>query len=133
MSYNPEKYGALLAATLPAVIKTDAQHDRILEIIDDLMSKPDNDLSPEEEKLLDLLADIVEQYERRIYPPLAELKPHEILQFLIEENGLKQKELIDVFGAESRVSDAVNGKREISKAQARKLSERFKVSAELFI
>lgn len=132
MNYNSEKYGALLAATLPAVIETDAEHDKMIETVGSLMSKREEDVSPEEGKLLDLLASLIEEYERKIYPP-AKLKANEILLFLIEENDLKQKDLIDVFGAESRVSDAVNGKREISKAQARKLSERFKVSAELFI
>ena len=130
MSYNPEKYAALLADTLPAVIKTAEEHNRLIEIAGVLMKR--DELSPEEDRLLDLLADIIEDYERKIYPP-ARLAPHETLQFLIEENGLKQKDLVDVFGSESRVSDAVNGKRELSKAQIKKLCERFRVSAELFL
>jgi HTH-type transcriptional regulator / antitoxin HigA len=132
MSFDPDKYRALLAATLPAVIETNAEHDRLIKAVEDLMHRGEENLSPEEGKLLDLLANLIEDYERKIYPP-AELAPHELLQFLIQEHRLKQKDLVDVFGAESRVSDAVKAKRAISKAQAKKLSERFKVPAELFI
>jgi HTH-type transcriptional regulator/antitoxin HigA len=133
MSYDEKKYGALLATTLPAVIETDEEHDRMLAIIDGLMSKNDDALSPEEERLLHLLADIVEQYERRIYPPLKQSTPQEILNFLMQANGLRQKDLLDVFGSGGIASEVINGKRAISKAQAKKLAERFSVSVELFI
>ena len=133
MNYDANKYGALLAATLPAVIETDEEHERVLSIINGLMSKDDNALSPEEERLLNLLADIVEQYERRIYPPLEPSPPHEILNFLIQENGLRQKDLLDVFGSGGIASEVINGKRAISKPQTKKLAERFSVSVELFI
>jgi antitoxin component HigA of HigAB toxin-antitoxin module len=41
--------------------------------------------------------------------------------------------LLDIFGSRSRVSDAVNGKRAISKEQAKRLSERFKLRVEAFL
>jgi HTH-type transcriptional regulator / antitoxin HigA len=41
--------------------------------------------------------------------------------------------LLRLFGARGRVSEVVNGKRAISKAQAKALGEFFKVSPELFI
>ena len=122
-----------MATTLPAVIETDAEHDRVLAVIDTLMSKDDDAISLAEERLLNLLADIVEQYERRIYPPLEPSTPHESLNFLMQENGLRQKDLLDVFGSGGIASEVINGKRAISKAQAKKLAERFSVSVELFV
>ena len=51
----------------------------------------------------------------------------------MEENGYKQSDLRHVFGSSGIASEVVNGKRSISKAQAKKLAEFFKVSIELFI
>ena len=133
MDFNARKYGALLATTLPSVIETEAEHGRVLDIINGLMSKDDNALSPEEERLLNLLANLVEQYEQRLYAPLKSSTPQEILRFLVQENGLRQKDLLDVFGSGGIASEVINGKRAISKAQAKKLAERFSVSVELFI
>lgn len=42
-------------------------------------------------------------------------------------------DLVPVFGSRGRVSEVINGKRAISKAQARALGEFFKVSPDLFI
>jgi HTH-type transcriptional regulator/antitoxin HigA len=50
----------------------------------------------------------------------------------MEQHGLKQKDLADVFGTPSVVSEVMSGKRELNKEQIRRLSERFKVSPELF-
>lgn len=130
-NFNPEKYGALLMTALPQVIESDAELERAEEIIDRLLSKGEN-LSPEEEKLLDLISDLIEKYEDERYP-FPEVPPNEILKFLMEENGYKQSDLLHVFGSSGIASEVVNGKRSISKAQAKKLAEFFKVSVELFI
>ena len=55
------------------------------------------------------------------------------LQFLMEQNDLRQADLVSIFGSRGRVSEVVNGKRAISKAQEKALGEFFKVSPELFI
>ena len=129
--FNPEKYGALLMSALPQVIESEAELDRAEEIINRLLSKGEN-LSPEEEKLLDLVSDLVEKYEDEHYP-FPEVAPNEILKFLMTENDYKQSDLLHVFGSSGIASEVVNGKRSISKAQAKKLAEFFKVSVELFI
>jgi HTH-type transcriptional regulator/antitoxin HigA len=51
----------------------------------------------------------------------------------MEDRGIRQRDLIPVFGSSSVVSDVLNGKRSISKAHARKLAEHFHVPASLFI
>ena len=47
--------------------------------------------------------------------------------------GLKQGDLAPLLGSKGRVSEVINGKRSISKAQAKTLADFFHVSAELFI
>ena len=129
--FSPEKYGALLMTALPQVIESEEELERAEKIIDSLLSKGEN-LSPEEEKLLDLVSDLVEKYEDEHYP-MPEVAPNEILKFLMEDRGLKQSDLLHIFGSSGIASEVVNGKRSISKAQAKKLAEFFKVSVELFI
>ena len=50
----------------------------------------------------------------------------------MEQHGLLQKDLVDVFGTRSIVSEALSGKRELNKEQIARLSARFHVSPELF-
>ncbi len=128
---DTEKYGQLLATALPSSIETDEECERLEKIVDKLISKGAN-LSPEEDKLLDLLSDLIETYEDRVYP-IEDASPQEMLKFLMEENDLKQSDLLHVFGSSGIASEVVGGKRSISKEQAKKLAEFFKVSVELFI
>ena len=55
------------------------------------------------------------------------------LRALMDEHGLKQTDVLDVFGSQGVVSQVLNGKRDISKAQAKRLAARFHVRADLFI
>jgi len=128
------KYGMLLMQTLPAVISSEEELERLTEEIDRLITKGirEGELSPEEEQLLELLSVLVESYEDEHYP-FPEVAPNEILKFLMEDRELKQKDLVHIFGSTGITSEVVNGKRSISKAQAKKLAEFFKVSVELFI
>ena len=48
-------------------------------------------------------------------------------------NGLKQKDLLDVFGTPSIVSEVLNGKRQLTTEHIRRLTRRFNVSADVFI
>lgn len=131
---DEKKYGDLLMSVLPSVITNDEELDRLTKEIDRLITKDikQGSLSPEEDKLLELLALLVEEYEDEHYP-IPEAKPNEILKMLMYEHDLKQSDLLDIFGSSGIASEVVNGKRSISKTQAKKLAERFKVSVELFI
>jgi HTH-type transcriptional regulator/antitoxin HigA len=56
-----------------------------------------------------------------------------MLAHLIETSGRTTKDLLPIFGTRSRVSEVLNGRRSVSKEQAKKLAELFKVSTDLFI
>lgn len=129
---NNQTYADLVVKVLPTAIRSEEEYEIMLANIDELMSKSEDKLSPEEERLLETLAILVESYEDEHYPML-EVAPNEVLKFLMEENGLKQSDLLHIFGSSGIASEVVNGKRSISKAQAKKLAEFFKVSVELFI
>jgi HTH-type transcriptional regulator/antitoxin HigA len=121
-----ENNGALVAGTLPRVIETPAELKRLTREIGPLLDKGDRRRA-EEAELCRLVLKLIDDYqtEQRLIP---RLNPHELLQALLEESGKRQTDLLTVFGSRSRVSDAVNGKREISKAQAKRLGQLFNLS-----
>jgi HTH-type transcriptional regulator/antitoxin HigA len=127
---NEKKYGKLLAKTLPRVIADDEEFDRMVAQLEAL-SIPERQLSAEEDALATLLERLIADYDDRFSLP--EQPPHEMVKYLMEQRGLKQADLVPVLGSRAQVSDLVNGKRGISKAQAKKLAAYFGVSAELFI
>ena len=129
---NVSGYSKLLQRYTPKVIKTAKENERALKAIAELMTKGDDGRTPEEDAALDLLATLVDEFERRTYDiPAAD--PVGILQFLMEQHQLRPIDLAGTLGSRARVSEILSGKRAISKEQARKLSERFHVSPALFI
>lgn len=129
---DERRYGRLLAKAAPAVIQTEAENERTLEKIEVLMDKGEK-RSPEEDRLLELLAKLVEDFEAKAYS-LGESTPGEILAYMIEKRGLKQADLVPVLGcSKSFMSEMVSGRREISKANAKKLAAFFGMPVELFI
>ena len=126
-----ERYGKLLASALPTVIQTKAENDYYLIVVEGLMRKGD-EISKEEVALLDLLTLLIETFERKHYK-IKKSTPRASLNELIAANHLKQSDLLPIFGSKGRVSEVVNGKRKISKEQAKKLANFFHVSADLFI
>jgi HTH-type transcriptional regulator / antitoxin HigA len=126
-----QKYGKLLARTLPAIIETEAENEHFLAEIEKLIDKEDK-RSPEEDKLLDLMTTLVEDFEEKNYP-IPDGPPHEALQELMRSRGLKQRDLLDIFGSDGIASEVVNGKRNISRTHAKSLAEYFHVPVDLFI
>lgn len=133
MTYNPKIYGSLLSDALPGIIESDVEYERIEGIFNNLISKGENKLSPEENRLFGLLANLLEEYESRSLEPIPDLSPREILTVLMRENNLRQAEMTEVFGTQSIVSEVLNGKRDITKLQAKALAEKFRVKVEAFI
>ena len=125
-------YERLLVETLPQVIETDAQYDRIARRFGDLIGKG-RTRSADETRLLRLLALLVEDYDRRHALPPDKSTPAEKLQFLLEHSGKAAADLQPVFGQRSHVHEALTGKRRISAPQARKLGRLFRVDPGLFL
>jgi HTH-type transcriptional regulator/antitoxin HigA len=128
---NEARYRRLLSRTMPVVIETEAENERMLAIVEKLMEKGEN-LSLEEDKLLKLFAKLIEDFEKRYYQP-KDANPLEILQHLMESRDVKQTHLWEVFGSKGIASEVLNGKRGISKTHARALADYFHVTADLFI
>jgi HTH-type transcriptional regulator/antitoxin HigA len=130
--FDPRAYASLLVEYLPSSVETEEENERLIEAAGRLIKKGKG-RSPEEEKLLNLLVTLIEDFEEKHYPIGAVSNPAVALRELMREHDLKQTDLVDIFGSQGTVSQVLNGKREISKAQARKLSTRFRLPVDLFI
>lgn len=130
LTFDQTTYRNLLAEVAPKFIETEEEYDRALKIAERLIFAKET--TPEEDALFKLLVLLIETYETKHYP-FEKPTPHEILQHLIESSGIRQADLVGVIGTSGVVSEVVNGKRSISKAQAKALGDYFKVSPSLFI
>lgn len=132
IALDRKKYTQLLSQALPVRITNEKEHERLLTEAARLMDKEEKELTPEENTLLDLLVTLIEEYEEPQYP-IAQASPHEMLNHLMEARGLTHKDVWPLFGSKGVASEVLNGKRAISKAQAKKLAEFFHVSPALLI
>lgn len=130
LTFNPSVYSDLLVEVTPRVIENEHEYERMLAIVEKLTFERDR--TPEQTAIYKLLVTLVEAYETTHYP-IAQAAPDEILRHIMAASGTRQVDLVGIIGSSGVVSEVVNGKRSISKAQAKILAERFKVSPSLFI
>jgi len=126
---NRLKYGKLLARTLPQVIETREEFDRLVQTMEALDRQ--ESLTPEGHALRKLLEHLIKEYDDKIELPYS--PPYRTVLYLMERQRLRQVDLLPVFGSRSVASEVLNGKREISKTHARKLAEFFHLPVSLFI
>ena len=131
LTINPKIYGDLLAQYQPQVITTEEENERALSVVESLTHK--SDLTPEEDRILELLIALIEKFETAHYPLNNLSTPLSRLTFLMEENNLRQADLIEVFGSKGIISEVLSGKRQISKSHALKLGEFFHLNPALFL
>lgn len=120
---------------IPKIIESEAEYQQYLSVTESLIAKKDR-RSSEETALFRLLVKLIEDYEEDTFAfsDWANLSPHEILQHLLESSDTKQSDLVDIISpSKGLISSIVNGKRAISKEQAKKLGAYFNVSPSLFI
>jgi HTH-type transcriptional regulator/antitoxin HigA len=131
LEVDPKSYGRLLARKLPSVIRTEEDNERALAELAGF-DRRHSSLTPEEREYSEMLSVLIEAFEDRHYA-LEGSTPQSRLRSLMEERGLRQRDLLGVFGSRGIASEVVSGKREISKAQAKGLAAMFHVPADLFL
>lgn len=127
---NITKYSKLLAAAHPVPPRNEDENELLIE----QLAKLDELKSPTAEQriLAEVLAILIEDFERKNYP-LPKVSPRESLLALMEDRGLKHKDVWPIIGNKGLTSEILNGNREISKETAKRLAEHFKVPIDLFI
>jgi HTH-type transcriptional regulator/antitoxin HigA len=82
-------------------------------------------------KAIELLTLLIERYEQDHYT-VPEASQTDVLRFLLERHGLRQRDVAADLGGESVVSEVLSGKRKLNAAQIEQLSRRFHVSPAVF-
>jgi HTH-type transcriptional regulator/antitoxin HigA len=81
---------------------------------------------------LEFLSVLVEHYEDEHYR-MNSLSLQQAVLFMLEQKGLERSDLDDVMGGKSRVSEFLNGKRDLSKAQAEGLRRCLGIPADVLL
>ena len=125
-----DNYLALVRAFPLRPIRSEAELDRAIAVIDSLIAREDLDL--EQEDYLDVLGDLVHKYEAE-HNPLVAVSDSDMVRFLADSNEMTQTELAQRSGiAESTISAILAGKRKLSRRHIAALSRVFRVSPAVF-
>jgi HTH-type transcriptional regulator/antitoxin HigA len=111
------------------VIKTDKEYQAALSRLEEIFDSKKNSINADELELLSLL---IEKYEDEI-SPIDLPDPIEAIKFRMEQLGYKQKDLANVIGLKSRVSEILNKKRKLTIDMIRKLHDTLGIPTEVLI
>lgn len=118
-----------------AKIKTEIQYTKALERIEELLPKVDNETSEYSKDFveLDLLSDLVAEYEETYYPIQKPTLP-EIIRLRMAELNITQKKLAEILNVSpSRISEYLNGNSEPTLKIARLLKKELNIDADIIL
>ena len=130
LTFDSEVYSKLLSQSQPRVIKTEEENDRLLAVVEDLLSR--SRLTVEENALLELLVRLIEDFENQHYQ-LNVSTPRSRILHLLEARDLEIGDLVPVLGSSEFVSQVINGEVGVTGEQAEILGEFFHVDRSLFV
>ena len=120
----------MIAHGAPRMIHTDEELEAYTESLFQLTGLENP--SAAEVAAIELLTLLVESYENAHFAvPAAD--PVSVVKFLMEHQGLTQRDLVPQFGTESAVSMFLSLQRKLTLKQVRNLTLRFKLPADVFI
>jgi HTH-type transcriptional regulator / antitoxin HigA len=113
-------------------IRTDEDHRAALAAIEACWGAPEG---TEEGDQLDVLTALVEIYEAKRWPieVSARFDPVDVLHYALAELGHTQAELSDLLGSRSRASEILARRRALTVEMIHKISEAWKIPADLLV
>ncbi len=118
-----------------AKISTGIQYEKALERVDELLQEVDNQTSENDKNFieLDLLSDLVAEYEEKYFPVEKPSLP-DIIRLRMAELKISQKKLATILNVSpSRISEYLNGKSEPTLKIARLLRDELKIDADIIL
>ena len=109
-------------------IRTKGDYDKAIARARILMVRDDENSIDE----LDVLQVLIENWERT-HHSIAEVTPADAIRFRMEQTGLKPRDLVAYLGTKSRVSEVLNGQRQLTVDQIRALSQHLSIPVESLI
>ena len=110
-------------------IKTEADYNQALKRLDEIFHAPKDSVEGDEAEILTIL---IEKYEDEYYPIEAP-DPIEAILFRMEQMDMTKKDLADVLGYKSRVSEIFSKKRKLNISMIRKLHDKMNIPYESLI
>ncbi len=130
LTFDSDKYSSLLSQYQPRIIKNEDENEIFLEIVESLLSR--NNLTPEEDTLLELLVKLIEDFEEKSYQINAST-PQSRLLHLMDARSLEPADLVEIMDTIEIVTQIINNQLEITKKQAEALGKFFHVNPSLFL
>ena len=109
-------------------LRDEADYDWALSQISPYFETPPTKGSAQADRF-DVLADLIEAYERRQWP-IAPAKPLDAIRFAMELKGLGQTDLARLLGSRSRASEVLSGRRGLTLAMMAKLHQHWGIPAD---
>jgi HTH-type transcriptional regulator / antitoxin HigA len=111
------------------IIKTETDYQNALQRLDMIFDAPKN--TPEGDEL-ELLTLLIDTYEKEHFP-IDLPDPIEAIKYRMEQMGYQQKDLVQIIGIKSRVSEVLNKKRKLTLDMIRQLSQALNIPTDLLI
>lgn len=113
------------------IIRTLEDHAQAMERMFVLMQL-NPPLGSEESDEMEVLGVLIKLYEDEHYP-IDDVDPIEVIKFMMDQQGLKRKDLIPYIGSASKVTEVLNGSRNLSISMIRRLSEGLGISTDTLV
>jgi HTH-type transcriptional regulator / antitoxin HigA len=126
---DPQPYIELLRSFPPRPISDAAELAATQSVVDALLDRPE--LTADEQDYLNVLGALISEFEQTL-EPLPDISGVELLEVLIAEQDLRQKDLVPIFKTESIVSDVLHRRRKLTVSHIQKLAAFFHVSPAVF-
>lgn len=111
------------------IIKTEAEYEAAMQrleiIFDSKMNTPEGDE-------LELLSLLIDNYEKEHFP-IDLPDPIETIKYRMEQLGYKQKDLAEIIGLKSRVSEILNKKRKLTLEMVRKIHSAMNIPTDMLV
>ena len=105
------------------VIKTEEDYNSALMRLEEIFDAPVNSPDGDEAELLTVL---IEKFEEEHYP-IESPDPIEAIRFRMEQMNMNKKDLAEVIGYKSRVSEILSRKRKLSLNMIRQLHKKLRI------
>lgn len=109
---------------------TEAEYDVRVEALDEILDLIGDDETHPLASFAERLGDVIEAYDEQ-HRPMPDVSPADVLRYLMQEHQISQSALPEI-GAQSVVSEILNGRRRLNWRQVCELSERFGISTDTF-
>jgi antitoxin component HigA of HigAB toxin-antitoxin module len=121
------------AVAVTHLLRNEKEYTRAVAEIDEILAKNPREGSAADDRL-ELLSVLVKDYEDRTLPPVEAPSPQAVVDFMLEQKGMKRTDLAEHMGGRGRVSDFFTGARpQLSTNQIRRLRALLGIPADLLL